>query len=46
MVVVVNVDVVAEANRLADEDVEFNRKIGFYGASLLEDGDTVLTHCK
>ncbi|HEY4673917.1 MAG TPA: hypothetical protein VIH03_07105 [Nitrososphaerales archaeon] len=39
-------EIVAEANRLADEDVEFNRKIGFYGASLLEDGDTVLTHCK
>lgn len=39
-------EIVAEANRLADEDVGFNRKIGFYGASLLEDGDTVLTHCK
>jgi methylthioribose-1-phosphate isomerase len=39
-------EIVAEANRLADEDVEFNKKIGFYGASLLEDGDTVLTHCK
>ena len=39
-------EIVAEAKRLADEDVEFNRKIGFYGASLLEDGDTVLTHCK
>jgi len=39
-------EIVAEANRLADEDVDFNRKIGFYGASLLEDGDTVLTHCK
>ena len=39
-------EIVAEANRLADEDVEFNRKIGFYGASLLDDGDTVLTHCK
>jgi len=39
-------EIVAEAKRLADEDVEFNKKIGFYGASLLEDGDTVLTHCK
>jgi len=39
-------EIVAEAKRLADEDVEFNKKIGFHGASLLEDGDTVLTHCK
>lgn len=39
-------EIVAEADRLADEDVEFNRKIGLYGASLIEDGDTVLTHCK
>ena len=39
-------EIVVEANMLADEDVEFNRKIGFFGASLLEDGDTVLTHCK
>ena len=39
-------EIVVEANRLADEDVEFNKRIGLYGASLLEDGDTVLTHCK
>lgn len=39
-------EIVAEANRLADEDVEFNRKMGFFGASLLDDGDAVLTHCK
>ena len=37
--------VVAEAQTMADEDVETNRKIGKYGAELLEDGDVVLTHC-
>lgn len=34
-----------EAERLAEEDVERNKKIGEYGAKLLEDGDTVLTYC-
>ena len=34
-----------EAKAIADEDVEKNKKLGEYGASLLEDGDTVLTHC-
>lgn len=37
--------VVDEAKIMADEDVETNRKMGKYGASLIEDGDTVLTHC-
>ena len=37
--------VVAEAQRMADEDVETNRKIGRHGAELIDDGDTVLTHC-
>ena len=37
--------VVQEAQRMADEDVETNRKIGDSGAKLIEDGDTVLTHC-
>lgn len=37
--------VVNEAKIMADEDVEINRKMGKYGASLIEDGDTVLTHC-
>ncbi len=34
-----------EAKAIADEDVEKNKKLGAYGASLLEDGDVVLTHC-
>ena len=37
--------VVAEAQRMADEDVMVNRKMGRYGSQLIEDGDIVLTHC-
>jgi methylthioribose-1-phosphate isomerase len=37
--------VVAEAQRMAEEDVEANRKIGEYGAALIDDGDHILTHC-
>jgi methylthioribose-1-phosphate isomerase len=37
--------VIEEANRMADEDVETNRKMGEYGSALLSDGDVVLTHC-
>jgi methylthioribose-1-phosphate isomerase len=36
---------VSEAQLMADEDVEANRKIGAYGAELIQDGDTILTHC-
>jgi methylthioribose-1-phosphate isomerase len=34
-----------EARRLADEDVEINRRMGFHGATLIRDGDTILHHC-
>jgi methylthioribose-1-phosphate isomerase len=34
-----------EAKRIAEEDIEVNKKIGEHGAKLLEDGDVVLTHC-
>ena len=37
--------VIAEAQRMANEDVEVNRRMGMHGAELLEDGDVVLTHC-
>jgi len=36
---------VEEAQRLADEDVEINRRIGQHGAALINDGATVLHHC-
>jgi methylthioribose-1-phosphate isomerase len=35
-----------EALLIAEEDIETNRAIGKNGAEILEDGDTVLTHCK
>ncbi len=34
-----------EAVRIFQEDIEVNRKIGEFGASLLESGDVILTHC-
>ncbi|HSJ54289.1 MAG TPA: S-methyl-5-thioribose-1-phosphate isomerase [Anaerolineae bacterium] len=36
---------VAEAQRIADEDVEINRRIGAHGAALVEPGARILTHC-
>jgi len=35
----------AEANRMADEDVETNLAISRNGAELIEDGDTIIHHC-
>jgi methylthioribose-1-phosphate isomerase len=35
----------AEAKRIAEEDVMVNQQIGEHGSALLEDGDVVLTHC-
>ncbi len=34
-----------EALTMLAEDIESNRRMGHYGAELLQDGDTVLTHC-
>ncbi|MEA3280983.1 MAG: S-methyl-5-thioribose-1-phosphate isomerase [Euryarchaeota archaeon] len=34
-----------EATAIADEDVERNTQLSRHGAALLDDGDTVLTHC-
>lgn len=34
-----------EAQRIADEDVEINKRMGAYGAALIQNGDTVLHHC-
>ena len=38
-------ELVREANRMADEDFETNKRIGEVGEGLIEDGDVVLTHC-
>lgn len=35
----------AEAQRLADEDVAVNQRMGAHGAALVNDGDTILHHC-
>ena len=35
----------AEAVAMAEEDVAINKRIAEYGASLVEDGDTIIHHC-
>lgn len=34
-----------EAQRIADEDIAINKQMALHGATLLEDGDTVIHHC-
>ncbi|MCX8187917.1 MAG: S-methyl-5-thioribose-1-phosphate isomerase [Nitrososphaeria archaeon] len=34
-----------EALKIMEEDLEANRKIGFNGSKLIDDGDGILTHC-
>ncbi|HMK42963.1 MAG TPA: S-methyl-5-thioribose-1-phosphate isomerase, partial [Dissulfurispiraceae bacterium] len=34
-----------ESNRVLEEDIAVNRRIGEFGARFIRDGDTVLTHC-
>ncbi len=34
-----------EAERVAEEDIERNKRIGKIGAKLIDDGDTILTYC-
>jgi len=36
---------VDEAQRIADQDVEINRRMGDHGAALIQDGDTLIHHC-
>ncbi|MEA3351605.1 MAG: S-methyl-5-thioribose-1-phosphate isomerase [Chloroflexota bacterium] len=37
--------VLAEAQNIADEDVEINKRMARHGAELIDDGDTVIHHC-
>jgi len=37
--------VLDEAQRIADEDVQINKRMGVHGAALIEDGDTIIHHC-
>ena len=34
-----------EAQKIADEDVTTNQRMGEHGAALIEDGDTIIHHC-
>lgn len=37
--------VLEEAQRIADEDVQINKRMAEHGATLINDGDTVIHHC-
>jgi methylthioribose-1-phosphate isomerase len=37
--------VLDEAQKMADEDVEINKRMAAYGAELIADGDTIVHHC-
>ena len=37
--------VLNEAQRIADEDVEINKRMAEHGAALINDGDTIIHHC-
>ncbi|MDQ3872043.1 MAG: S-methyl-5-thioribose-1-phosphate isomerase [Thermoproteota archaeon] len=37
--------VLEESLKMAEEDIETNKKIGAHGLRLFKDGDTILTHC-
>ena len=41
----IKASLVAEAQNIFQEDIAANRAIGRFGADLIADGDTVLTHC-
>jgi len=43
--VAVRAALVAEAQRIADEDVQVNRTMGEFGQAIIRDGDNILTHC-
>lgn len=36
---------IQKAQQIADDDVELNRRMGFNGAELISNGDTILHHC-
>lgn len=37
--------ILEEAQKIADEDVEINKRMAEHGAALIDDGDTVIHHC-
>jgi methylthioribose-1-phosphate isomerase len=36
---------IEEAHTILEEDIEANKSIGRWGAQLIKDGDTIITHC-
>lgn len=38
-------DILKEAQYIADEDIIINKRLSEYGATLINDGDTILHHC-
>ena len=38
-------DLLKEALLMYEEDMDTNRRMGRYGAAVIDDGDTILTHC-
>ncbi len=36
---------ISEAVKIEEEDIEMNKTMGNFGAGLIDDGDTILTHC-
>jgi methylthioribose-1-phosphate isomerase len=42
---VIKQELIDEALQIFQEDIDANRALGKYGAELIADGDTVLTHC-
>jgi len=41
----VRVALLENAQKIADHDVELNRRMGYHGAELISAGDTILHHC-
>jgi methylthioribose-1-phosphate isomerase len=37
--------IIAEAQKIADEDVEINYRMAQHGSALIDDGDTIIHHC-
>lgn len=37
--------ILKEAQRIADEDVEINKRMAEHGAALIDEGDTIIHHC-
>jgi methylthioribose-1-phosphate isomerase len=37
--------ILAEAQKIANEDIEINKRMAEHGAALIKDGDTIIHHC-